>query len=545
MKRVVAAVLGACLLLGVFPFAVAEGESEGNIIAVVETLAELKEAVAIAEDGDTIAISSGINIWTDEVVETDKNITLTRHEDFMQYPMFYLGENAILRGFTIIDTSKWPDTVEMLHASSVQDCNFVGNPDHYGDFISLTKAETEREGNLTIKNCSFVSNHSSAIDCGPNTTVLIENCSFNDIESTAIYNNMGSVGMVDCTITNCGKALYSHPGTATLSGCHIKNNGLLMQERCDLEIATLSITDEQKENEGYYDAKTGAKIVLPYYGDTVMWLIYLTDEEAETYFEESEPTPPEEPEPTPTPTPTPEPTLTPEPSPEPTTPTTPTPTLEPTPAPTPTPEPTPTPSQPSYDSPDDDDDRKEEDDPLVVHRPTHTTSKPKQPPEQPKEVLSCGGIEIDTTRSAETLGDEDDPLTRAEMARLICGLLENSTPGPEENTISTFRDVPTNVWYAPYVLYLANIGAVVGVGGECYAPEKETTWAQLLTLLGRFTELQRYEVENIECEEWERPAIENAISRGWIEDEIDFYPEAIITHGEAVSFINSILKAFR
>ena len=118
MKRTIAVVLGVCLLLGAFPFAVAEGEPEGNIIAEVETLAELKEAVAIAKDGDTIAISSGIVIWTDDVVETDKNITLIRHEDCMQYPMLYLGENAVLRGFTIIDTSKWPDTVDMLHASS-------------------------------------------------------------------------------------------------------------------------------------------------------------------------------------------------------------------------------------------------------------------------------------------------------------------------------------------------------------------------------------------------------------------------------------------
>lgn len=47
MKRTIAVVLGVCLLLGAFPFAVAEGEPEGNIIAEVETLAELKEAVAI------------------------------------------------------------------------------------------------------------------------------------------------------------------------------------------------------------------------------------------------------------------------------------------------------------------------------------------------------------------------------------------------------------------------------------------------------------------------------------------------------------------
>lgn len=536
MKRTIAVVLGVCLLLGAFPFAVAEGEPEGNIIAEVETLAELKEAVSIAKDGDTIAISSGIVIWTDDVVETDKNITLIRHEDCMQYPMLYLGENAVLRGFTIIDTSKWPDTVDMLHASSVQDCNFVGNPDHYGDFISLTKAETEREENPTIKNCSFVSNYSSAIDCGPNTTVLIENCSFNDIGNTAVYNNAGSVEMVDCTITNCGKGLYSNPGTATLSGCHIKNNGLLLQERCDLEVTTLSITDKQKDNEGYYNVKTGEKIDLPYNKDEVMWLIYLTDEEAETYFEEPEPTPPEEPEPIPTPTPvsptpTPTPTITPEPTPEPT------PSIEPI--------PTPTPSQPTYDPSDDDDDDEEERVPPAVHRPTHTTSKPKQPPELPKEVLRCGGAKIDPTRSAELFGDKDDPLTRAEMARLIYSLMENSTPGPEESISSTFRDVPQNVWYAPYVLYLADIGAVVGVGGDCYAPEGETTWGQLLTLLGRFMELRRHEIKDIRCEEWERPAIENVLSREWIEDEANFSPGAVVTHGEAVSFINRILKEFR
>ena len=51
------------------------------------------------------------------MVETDKDITLIRHEDCMQYPMLYLGENAVLRGFTIIDTSKWPDAVPGLEYS--------------------------------------------------------------------------------------------------------------------------------------------------------------------------------------------------------------------------------------------------------------------------------------------------------------------------------------------------------------------------------------------------------------------------------------------
>ena len=159
--------------------------------------------------------------------------------------------------------------------------------------------------------------------------------------------------------------------------------------------------------------------------------------------------------------------------------------------------------------------------------------------------MRCGGAKIDPTRSAELFGDKDDPLTRAEMARLIYSLLENSTPGPEESISSTFRDVPQNVWYAPYVLYLADIGAVVGVGGDCYAPEGETTWGQLLTLLGRFMELRRHEIKDIRCEEWERPAIENVLSREWIEDKANFSPGAVVTHGEAVSFINRILKEFR
>lgn len=542
MKRVIAVVLGTCLLLGAIPFAVAEGEPEENAIAVVGTFEELAEALAIAKDGDTIAISDSITILPDKVVETDKNITLIRDEEFTQYPMFALYENAILRGFTIIDTSIWPATMKMYEPSSVQDCSFIGSLEHYGELIVVEKAEEGREEDFTIENCSFTGNHGSAIACQPGAKALIKNCTVNENGGDGVYvNNNGNVVLENCIITNCGNFALRATGAVTLSGCHIENNGLWGQRRYDLDVIAIGITDEGKENEGYYDLRTGQKIDLPYYGDSeLLWLIYLTDEEAETYFQEPEPTPSEEPEPTPTPTPDPTPTSTPEPSPEPTIPTTPTPTVEPTTEPTPSPEQTP--SQQPYNPPDDDE---EERIPPVVHRPTYTTSKPTQPSELPKEILTCGGAKIDPSRSAEVLGDKDDPLTRAEMARLIWDLLEDSIPGSEESTSSIFRDVPQNVWYAPYVQYLADIGAVVGVGGDCYAPEGETTWAQLLTLLGRFMELRQHEIKNIRCEEWERPAIENAISRGWIDDEANFSPGAIVRHGEAVSFINSILKEFR
>jgi len=73
MKRLIALVLSLLLLVGVMPVAYAQ-----EIISEVSTLAELQEAIAQAEDGDTIRLTQTIIISEPVMLgQSGKKITLT------------------------------------------------------------------------------------------------------------------------------------------------------------------------------------------------------------------------------------------------------------------------------------------------------------------------------------------------------------------------------------------------------------------------------------------------------------------------------------
>ena len=57
--------------------------------------------------------------------------------------------------------------------------------------------------------------------------------------------------------------------------------------------------------------------------------------------------------------------------------------------------------------------------------------------------------------------------------------------------VPSFRDVASGAWYAPYVDYVARSGIMVGNGDGSFAPEKELTNAECLTLALRLYDLVR------------------------------------------------------
>lgn len=320
----------------------------------------------------------------------------------------------------------------------------------------------------------------------------------------------------------------------------------------------LIITDEAKDEAGFYDETTGSKVELPYNNNGAIRLIYLSTQDAAEYFatkfepeepdhEEQEPQPeepdtePEEPDngheqETPNEDDNGE--------------------LEPpqeeennhTENVAPPQEPH---TSPSEDSNNDDDDFT----PPRYHKPTTKPTVPTETipeePSKPAAPLSCGMAVIDCSRSAKLQGygdgllHEDDPLSRAQMATIVYRLLDDESVAVLSVPSRSFTDVDASAWYAPFVLALADAGVVGGTGNGYFTPDSPTTWAQLLTVLGRFVEPQECALQHIRYDGWAKPAFETAVALGWIEDSAEIVPDDVITRGEAVDLINMVLKQYR
>ncbi len=292
MKKLLLVLLTVCLLIvPVYAEEIADQPVKDEVqedCVVVSTLDELQEAIAAADDGDIITISCGIIIWQDNMVETDKNITLVRDDSFSAGPLFYMGRNGILKGFNIIDTFGYKNTIEMQDSPSIQDCNFIGAENHYGYFISVEKGVPELLDTVSITNCSFFDNGRSAISCGYGSDVICTGCTFTGNMSYSIYNS-GNLKLSDCIITqNYGSGIFASTNTTTINNCQIYGNILYDPEHdigTDLYInGTLIIEGENQDGEGFFDEFTGQKIELPYEYYGASRLIYLTDEQATEHF---------------------------------------------------------------------------------------------------------------------------------------------------------------------------------------------------------------------------------------------------------------------
>ncbi len=76
----------------------------------------------------------------------------------------------------------------------------------------------------------------------------------------------------------------------------------------------------------------------------------------------------------------------------------------------------------------------------------------------------------------------DNPVTRAEMATVICRMLRETNDLP---TGDTFSDVPENHWANPYVNRAAELEIVNGYGDGRFGPGDTVTYEQAVTMLVR------------------------------------------------------------
>lgn len=494
MKRVLSVFLALAVLLCLSVTALAaEGEDSQLSAYTVRTLDELKAALAAAADGDSIAIADCIMI-SDETVSSDKAVKIVRSNGFTG-DMFGLGNQGGLSGLTIEDmTADFVNTVTVAIDTKnavIERCSFSGSSANLVMFIVAC-------GNAEITDCTFQTNGCLALSIpGPSAAVIVRNCTITDFtlpDGESVIANNGNLTLEQSKVYGNTSGIMNN-GTLAVRASEIYGNGNSdITNRGQLNLA------ESSGDRLLYNAATGEQLSLPLseYADTAT-LLFLTEQEAADRFKPA-----------------------------------------PAPAPEPTPEPTPTPDN-------------EDDDTPPVSRPSRpsrpTVSKPK--PTAPAPALVCGNAVLDTSRSVVLQGYGDgllhleDSLTRAQMATILYRLLDEKSIAEYEAAEAAFTDVSADMWCSRYISTIAKAGIVAGVGNGCFYPNDKLTWAQILTVLSRFTEPKACALQHIQYDGWAVEAVQTAVALGWIEDSADFAPNAIISRGEFMQLVNGVLTLYR
>lgn len=489
MKRVLSVFLTVAMLLclPVTTFA-AEVEESQPSACTVHTLDELKAALATAADGDSIAIADCIMI-SDETVSSDKTVKIVRSNGFTG-DMFTLGNQGGLSGLTIEDmTADFTNTVTIAvdteHAV-IERCSFSGSSANLVMFIVAC-------GNATIADSSFQTNGGLALSVPvPAAAVTVRNCTITDFtlpSGESVISNRGNLTLEQSKVYGNTSGIMNN-GTLAVRASEIYGNG-----SSDISNHGSMSLAESSGDRLLYNAATGEPLSLPLseYTDTAT-LLFLTEQEAADRFK---------------------------------------------PAPEPTPEPTPTP-----------DDSDNDDDTPPVSRPSRP-SRPAASKPKPTPALVCGNAVIDLSRSVVLQGYGDgllhleDSLTRAQMATILYRLLDEKSIAEYEAAEAAFTDVPADMWCSRYISTIAKAGIVAGVGNGCFYPNDKLTWAQILTVLSRFTEPKACALQHIQYDGWAVEAVQTAVALGWIEDSADFAPNAIISRGEFMQLVNGVLTLYR
>lgn len=581
MKRAFLTVLMVCLLIAPARAEAISGRpmedyvQNSNVVAA--TLDELQEAIAAADDGDTIEIAQTIKVAGEDIA-TEKDITIACAEIFEDDTMFRTREGSIVglsfKGgrakeiFAVVNDQE-EETI-------FQNCRFDGENEAvavnvYGaiDISGSGKTSSVRIIDSEFKNCLR-----SAISARASTNVVMDRCYIHEtyaVAATGAIDSSGSVALNDCLVT--GNSSYANAGvlctgTLIVSGGQIRDNTI---RSTDVGVAvdifcsgTWSIIDEETEGEGYYDIATGEKLPLPIHkNDIIAKLVYLKDEAAKEYFSfllepdigedggNNTPEPPQEPTQPPEGENPDNPDIgdqnTPQQPEQP-------PQDETTDNPADT---TPDTSQPPQNPSEDSNGNYT---PPIDYRPSQRPTKPAEddrPQDQPddpapeKPQLACNGAVIDTARTVVLLGYEDgllhegDPLTRAQLATIIYRLLDDESIAKYSNAELAFSDVAADAWYALYVNVIQAAGIVNGVGEGRYDPNGRVTWSQIITILTRFVEPENCELEYIQYSGWALEAIQTAVALEWIEDSSMLNPDAVISRGELVDLINAVLAQYQ
>jgi parallel beta-helix repeat protein len=133
----------------------------------------------------------------------------------------------------------------------------------------------------------------------------------------------------------------------------------------------------------------------------------------------------------------------------------------------------------------------------------------------------------------------NNPISRAELLKIV--LLAQNIPLIETHE-SPFLDVPSEQWFTDYVHTAFHQGLISGFAGNFFAPHQTITRAEaikiILTAAG-FIEYQAtsQHFADVPPHTWFYPYIEYAVSRGIINEDQFFRPNAPITRAEIAKII--------
>ena len=137
-----------------------------------------------------------------------------------------------------------------------------------------------------------------------------------------------------------------------------------------------------------------------------------------------------------------------------------------------------------------------------------------------------------------------ETLTREQAAKIICTMLLGENADKLGTTSSSFKDVASTRWSAPYIEYCAALGIVAGNGDGTFNPTgKLTGYAfakMLLTALGYDAEIEGFVGAG-----WNLKVAAMASRSGILSDISDFIGTGAVTREQAAQMALSTLKAIQ
>ena len=526
-------------------------DSQSETPVVVSSLEELQAAIAAAEDGDTIALSGGINIIENCIVgDTEKQITVVPLDesintyfsiygdnvnsivlqniilDGMNYPCsaaidvnkYNTGEiktNLSLLNVTVKNVSSdWVPISLFATAAQIENCHFENNQGKRAGVIWISGASS-----INMRKSAFCNNKSTgcggAITC--QGTLEITDCTISKnqaaYETTDAYVGggiqvTGTANIISCTITEnvatlgggvavdgdtniIDTAIYANIGENGADDVRITKNTTFNMKY------TESMDSVYTENQpiGFYkdymgnrfDASTNAVFI----GEVIDCEIDSPDFGAKFVFASDLPQESEQPE---------------------------------------IPEETPpAPTRPSHSG--------------------HHHSTPSVTPQKDETVKLCAGnAELDPDKPFVLTGygdgqlHENDPITRAQFAVLLYRSLTDDSKAVLTGSTSVFTDVSKDSWYHDAVSVFASVGVLNGCNGF-FRPNDNLTYGQLIAILTRFVDAKTAPMPDVSyTEHWAYKNIMTAAAYGWIQDAASVQPDRIVTRGEVVLLVNQIFS---
>ena len=146
-------------------------------------------------------------------------------------------------------------------------------------------------------------------------------------------------------------------------------------------------------------------------------------------------------------------------------------------------------------------------------------------------------------QDGKTIFKPNGEVTREQMAKMICVLLNGGKEPVLGSGNSSFSDVAADRWSAPYIASCVKQGIVAGVGGGKFNPQGNVTGTQaakmLLVALGYSQDIQEYTGAD-----WAVNVNVDASAKGFYTDLEDIDPNAALSREHAAEMIWNALNAY-